>query len=247
VDTAQPAADTTQPAVETQETRTVNIVEPEPQPSTSAAAYGVFARLGPRPPVIQLEIDSSDEDLGKYSPASEEHENEEDVPPIAPKPILKPPSRTVVIQPDDGAPPPGRRLSYAAETRDDSGRVSPVKFAPPPGRKKLKSYRMQRIANMPAWERRQYDEKGRFQPPRGYTPPGSYKPPEITSLTPPTKSREEWFTLDPDVPDTREPVMRPRPDDFDDEVEVVHDEGGRRIPVIERLGPCLTKSQKRKR
>jgi hypothetical protein len=87
------------PPMETQETRTVNIVEPEPepQPSTSAAAYGVFSRLGPRPPVIQLEIDSSDEDLGKYSPASEVHEEEEDVPPIAPKPILKPPSRTIVI------------------------------------------------------------------------------------------------------------------------------------------------------
>ncbi len=72
-DTAQPAT-TAQPTVETQETRTVNIVEPEPEPepSTSAAAYGIFARLGPRPPVIQLEIDSSDEDLGKYSPASEE-------------------------------------------------------------------------------------------------------------------------------------------------------------------------------
>jgi hypothetical protein len=41
--------------------------------------------------------------------------------------------------------------------------------------------------------------------------------------------------------------MRPRPDDFDDEVEVVHDEVGQCIPVIERLGPRLTKSQKRKR
>ncbi len=190
VDTAQPATDTTQPTVETQETRTVNIVEPEPepQPSTSAAAYGVFARLGPRPPVIQLEIDSSDEELGKYSPASEEHEDEEDVPPVAPKPILKPPSRTVVIRPDDGAPPPGRRLSYVAETRDDSGRMSPVKFAPPPGRKKLKSHRMQRIAKMPPWERSWYDEKGQYRLPRGFIPPGSNKPPEITGLTPPTKA-----------------------------------------------------------
>jgi hypothetical protein len=242
-DTAQPAT-ATQLAVDTQETRTVNIVEsePEPQPSTSAAAYGVFARLGPRPPVIQLEIDSSDEDLGKYSPASEEPEDEEDVPPpVAPKPILKPPSRTVVIRPEDGAPPPRKRLSYAPETRDDTGRVSPVRFAPPPGRKKLKARRLQRIAQMPQWERRHYDERGQFQP-----PPGSYTPPEITGLTPPTESREEWFTLDPDVPDTREPVMRPRPDDFDDEVEVVHDEAGRRIPVIKRLGPRLSKSQKRK-
>jgi hypothetical protein len=53
--TAQPAI-ATQPTVDAQETRTVNIVEPEPepQPSTSAAAYGVFARLGPRPPVIHI-------------------------------------------------------------------------------------------------------------------------------------------------------------------------------------------------
>jgi hypothetical protein len=53
---------------------------------------------------------------------------------------------------------------------------------------------MQRIANMPKWERRRYDEKGRFQPLRGYTPPGSYKPPEITGLTPPTESREGVFS-----------------------------------------------------
>jgi hypothetical protein len=40
--------------------------------------------------------------------------------------------------------------------------------------------------------------------------------------------------------------MRPRPDDFDDEVEVVYDDTGQRVPVKERLGPCLTKSQRRK-
>jgi hypothetical protein len=260
--TVQPAA--TQPPVEPQETRTVNIVEPEPepqpstsaaaygqpepQPSTSAAAYGVFARLGPRPPVVQLEIDSSDEDLGKYSPASEEPEDEEEIPPpVVPRPILKPPSRTVVIRPEDNAPPRERRVSYALETRDDTGRVSPLRLAPPPGRKKLKSHRLQRLDQMPQWERRHYDDRGQYQPPRGYTPPGSYTPPEITGLTPPTESPEEWFTLDPDVPDTREPVHRPRPDDFDEEVEVVHDEEGRRIPVLERLGPRLSKSQKRKR
>jgi hypothetical protein len=152
----------------------------------------------------------------------------------------------VVIRPEDDAPPRERRLSYALETRDDTGRVSPVRFAPPPGRKKLKSHRLQRLDQMPQWERRHYDERGQYQPPRGYTPPGSYTPPEITGLTPPTESPEEWFTLDPDVPDTREPVHRPRPDDFDEEVEVVHDEEGRRIPVIERLGPRLSKSQKRK-
>ncbi len=91
---------------------------------------------------------------------------------------------------------------------------------------------------MPQWERRHYDERGQFQPPRGYTPPGSYTPPEITGLTPSTESPEEWFTLNPDVPDTREPVMRPRPDDFDDEVEVVHDEEGRRIRLSSASDPA---------
>jgi hypothetical protein len=43
------------------------------------------------------------------------------------------------------------------------------------------------------------------------------------------------------------PIMRPRPHNFDNEVELVYDETGQRVPVKERLGPRLTNSQRRKR
>jgi hypothetical protein len=50
---------------------------------------------------------------------------------------------------------------------------------------------------MPPWERRFYDEARNYGF-KGYTPPGSYKPPEITGLTPPQEEPEwgDWITLD---------------------------------------------------
>jgi hypothetical protein len=199
--------------------------------------------------VVPLEIDSSDEDLGKYSPATPEHEEvEEDPPQLVTRPILRSPTRTVRMTASGNEPTPRRQISYAEEVQDDAGGRAPVKFEPPPGRKKLTGKRAsRRPERLRPWERKFYDEDGNYRI-KGYTPPGSYTPPEITGLTPPQEEPEwgEFFTLD-DPPGEPAPIMRPRPDDFDEEVEVVYDETGQRVPIKERLGPRLTKSQRRKR
>ncbi len=185
-DTASYQVDQPPPPSSTQpwETLTVTLITAkpqEPQPSTSRAAYGteVFARLGPQTPVVPLEIDSSDEDLEKYSPGTPDNEIVEEEPPQRiVRPILRSPSRTVRIAAPGDEPSPRRRLSYAEEVLDNAGGRAPVNFEPPPGRKKLTSKRVsRRLDRMPPWERRFYDVAKNYRV-KGYTPPGSYKPPE---------------------------------------------------------------------
>ena len=119
---------------------------------------------------------------------------------------------------------------FSEVVEDDAGVQAPVLFEPTTDRKAYA-------------KKRRHTESDSYQPPRGYTPPGSYVPPTITGLHPATMEDREGGRQQPQSSAS----VLPPPDDYDDEVEVVYNEAGERIPVHMRLGPRLSKSQRKRR
>ena len=86
------------------EVRTVSFAAADPQPSTSQGPgnESIFSRLGPQIKSTHCEDYSSDDDLGKYSPASPPPE--EEVASHHPRPILRSPRRSIASRLSEDKP-----------------------------------------------------------------------------------------------------------------------------------------------